>query len=64
MDDVHDSCGYFHDDPLEFVSDMLGHIFPISFPEHVFSFYSRRDCQEPLATPLNICVGNYEEEQD
>jgi len=52
-----------YDDPVDFISKMLEHKFNIDSPEYIFCFISQRICDEPLATPLNLCIGNYAEEQ-
>ena len=57
-----DGQDMYEDDPIEFMNTMLEHKFGINVPEHVFSFVSRRICSEPLATPLNLCIGNHEDE--
>ena len=60
--DVGDGCNY-DDDPVEFMSAMLGHISDIDSPEYISSFISQRICDEPLATPVNLCIGNHEDDR-
>ena len=51
------------DGPDDFLNTMLGHKFNIKSPEYVVSFVSQRICYEPLAKAVNVCIGNYDDEQ-
>ena len=53
----------FDNDPNDFMNTMLAHKFNIKSPEYIFSFVSQRMDHEPLATPINLCIGNHDEER-